>query len=197
MDARVGLVLTDKPGAACLDKARAAGVPALVELPREKGEPAADYDARLTEVLAAEAPDLIVLAGFMRILGSGFCAAFEGRIINIHPALLPSFKGAHGVRDTFAAGARVAGCTTHFVTAELDGGPMILQAALPVLRSDDAKSLAARVLRLEHQVLPRTVQLFAEGRIGIRDNRVVIGDGPSWLDGQVKPLPGVLYPDGF
>ncbi len=197
VDARVGLVLTDKPGAACLDKARAAGVPALVELPRETGESAAAYDARLIEVLRAERPDLIVLAGFMRILGTAFCEAFAGRIINIHPALLPSFKGAHGVRDTLAAGARVAGCTTHFVTADLDGGPIILQAAVPILRDDTMESLAARVLALEHQILPRTVDLIARGQVRTAADGVVVEAGSSWFDADVRPLPGALYPDGF
>ncbi len=198
VDARVGLVLTDRSGAACLDIARSGGVPALVELPRETGEDAASYDDRLIEVLQAESPDLIVLAGFMRILGSAFCAAFAGRIINIHPALLPSFKGPHGVRDTLAAGARVAGCTTHFVTAQLDGGPIILQAAIPVFLGEGLPSLAARVLALEHQILPRTVQLIAEGRVHDQsDGTVAVDSGPSWFDAGVVALPGALYPDGF
>ncbi len=193
IDGAVTLVLSDKPGAPCLDKARAAGVAAVLELPKEDGEKRTAYDARLIDALQAEDPDLIVLAGFMRILTPAFCEAFAGRIVNIHPALLPSFKGAHGIRDTLAAGAKLAGCTTHFVTAELDGGPMILQAAIAVRPDDDVDSLAARVLRLEHQLLPRTVQLFAEGRLALDGS---VAPGPSWRDA-VPLVPDALYPAAF
>lgn len=193
IDGQVSLVVSDKPGAHCLDKARAAGVPAVLELPAEAGEKRADYDRRLVDALQAEAPDLVVLAGFMRILTPTFCDAFAGRIINIHPALLPSFKGAHGIRDTLAGGAKLAGCTTHFVTADLDGGPIILQAAVAVQSDDDQASLAARVLRLEHQLLPRTVQLFAEGRIGPDGS---VSPGASWAD-LVDRVPDALYPAAF
>lgn len=179
LDAKVTLVVTDKPGAGCLQHAKDHGVPAIVELPRLDGETRDDYDARLIEVLAAETPDLIVLAGFMRILSSAFCDAFEGQIINIHPALLPKHKGAHGIRDTLAAGDAEAGCTTHWVTAELDGGPHILQASLPVAPDDDQARLAARVLRMEHWLLPRTIQLIAEGRVA-SDGSVAPGD--SWAE---------------
>lgn len=183
LDAAVTLVVTDRPGAGCLEHARAHGVPAIVELPRQKGESREDYDGRLLEVLRAEAPDLVVLAGFMRILTPALVDAFAGRMVNVHPALLPSFKGAHGIRDTLAAGAPLAGCTTHFVTSDLDGGPMILQAAVPVLPDDDPASLAARVLRLEHRVLPRTVQLIAEGRVRLEGGRVRIdADAPDEHD---------------
>lgn len=194
VDARVGLVLTDRPGAPCLEHARAHRVPAVVELPRERGESGAAYDVRLRDALAAERPELVVLAGFMRILGPAFLSAFAGRTVNIHPALLPSFKGAHGVRDALAAGAPLAGCTTHFVTADLDGGPMVLQAALAVAPDDDEASLAARVLRLEHQLLPRTVQLIAEDRVRVgADGRVRIAAGPSWE----PAVRDALYSHGF
>lgn len=183
LDAKVSLVVADKAGAPCLETARKAGVPATVELVPAAGEPREDYDARLIEVLADEAPDLIVLAGFMRILTPAFCDAFAGQIINIHPALLPRHKGAHGIRDTLAAGDSEAGCTTHFVTAELDGGPPILQASLAVHPDDDEGSLAARVLRMEHWLLPRTIQLFAEGRVAPDGT---VAPGPSWAD-----LPGL------
>ncbi len=192
LDAQVVLVVTDKPGAPCLKTAQDAGVPATVELPAEPGESRDEYDARLIEVLRGEAPDLIVLAGFMRILTPAFCDAFAGRIVNIHPALLPKHKGAHGIRDTLAAGDSIAGCTTHFVTAELDGGPTILQASLPVHPGDDQESLTARVLAMEHWLLPRTIQLIAEGRVSPDGS---ITPGSSWFD-----LPGIddaTWPDGF
>lgn len=192
IDARVSLVLSDRPGAGCLQHARDHDVPAIVELPRLEGEKRAAYDARLIDALSAEAPDLIVLAGFMRILTPALCEAFAGRIINIHPALLPSFKGAHGVRDTLAAGAKLAGCTTHYVTADLDGGPIILQAALAVRADDDRDSLAARVLRLEHQILPRTIQLIAEGRVHIDDGIARVAPGDAW-----DRFDGAIYSDGY
>lgn len=196
VDGEVTLVVTDKPGAPCLAKARDAGVPAVVELPAEAGEARAAYDGRLAGVLDQEAPDLVVLAGFMRIITPGLCDRFRQRIVNIHPALLPSFKGAHGIRDTLRGGAKLAGCSTHFVTAELDGGPIILQAALAVREGEDEADLAARVLRLEHQILPRTVQLIAEGRVAVEEGRTRIADGPSWR-GTVEPVDGALYPEGF
>lgn len=204
LDARVTLVVSDREDAPALAKAQAARVPAVAALPPEKNEGRAAYDARLGDLLAAEAPDLIVLAGFMRILTPAFCDRFAGRIVNIHPALLPAFRGAHGIRDTLAAGAKVAGCTTHLVTADLDAGPILLQAALAVRPDDDEESLARRVLRLEHQILPRTVQLFAEGRVrvhpesGGRPWRAEILAGPSWrTTAGFEPVPGALYPDAF
>lgn len=196
LDADVTLVVTDKPEAPCVQKARDAGVPAVVGLPPETGESRTAYDARLQEDLEAEAPDLIVLAGFMRILSPAFCDAFSGRILNIHPALLPSFKGAHGIRDTLRGGAKLAGCTTHLVTADLDDGPIVLQAALAVRPEDDEDALAARVLRLEHQLLPRTVQLFAEDRIRLEDGIARVAPGPSWKD-HVETVEGAIYSEGF
>lgn len=195
VDASVTLVITDRPGAGCLEHARDHGVPAVVELPRETDESRASYDARLLPVLAAEAPDLVVLAGFMRILTPVVLSPFAGRVVNIHPALLPSFKGAHGIRDTLAAGAPLAGCSTHFVTPDLDGGPLILQAALAVAPDDDQASLGARVLGLEHQILPRTVQLIAEGRVSIdsESGLVRIAPGAAWT----PTVADALYSHGF
>lgn len=192
LDARVTLVVSDVENAPCLAKAAAAGVPATVSLPPKPGETRADYDERLAETLQAEAPDLVVLAGFMRILSPAFCKAFAGRILNIHPALLPKHKGAHGIRDTLAAGDTEAGCTTHWVTAELDGGPTILQAALPVDPDDHQSSLAARVLRMEHWLLPRTIQLIAEGRV---QPNGLVEPGPSWR--HLPKLHDAIWSDGF
>lgn len=196
VDGRVTLLVTDKPGAPCTDKAREADVPAVLELPPRPGEARDAYDERLGAALDDEAPDLIVLAGYMRILTPRLCEAFADRIVNIHPALLPSFRGAHGIRDTLRGGAKLAGCSTHFVTADLDGGPIILQAALAVREGEDAESLAARVLALEHQILPRTVQLVAEGRVAVEGGRTRIAAGPSWRD-RVGLVDGAIYSEGF
>ncbi len=198
VDARVDLVICDRPAAPCLALARERGVPAVLELRSTPGQKRTDYDAQLLEVLQSESPDLVVLTGFMRILGPTLCEAFPNRMVNIHPALLPAFKGAHGIRDTLQAGARIAGCTTHFVTADLDGGPIILQAALAVGADDTKERLAARVLELEHQILPCTIQRIAEGRVTLNCGKVRIASGPSWLESShPAPVRGALYADGY
>ncbi len=196
MRAEVGFVLSDKPDAPCLQKARDAGIPAVVALPAESGESRDDYDARLIEVLQQDNPDLIVLAGFMRILTPAFCDAFAGRIINIHPSLLPKHKGAHGIRDTLAAGDEIAGCSTHFVTAELDGGPVILQASRPVLPGDSEESLAARVLEMEHRILPRTVDLIANKHVMVGPDGVAFADSGSWAH-QLPPIEDATFGPGY
>ena len=120
------------------------------------------------------APDLVVLAGFMRILGADFVARYAGRLLNIHPSLLPAFTGIHTHRRALAEGVKVHGCTVHFVTADLDHGPIVVQAAVPVLPEDDEGSLAARVLAQEHRILPQAVRWFLEGRLSMQGNRVRI-----------------------
>lgn len=190
LDASVGLLVCDKPDAGCLKTAQERGV-THVCLPREAGEAREDYDARLRDLLQKENPDLIVLAGFMRILTPVFVDAFAGHIINIHPALLPKHKGAHGVRDTLEAGDKRAGATTHFVTAELDGGPLILQASVPVLEDDDVPALQARVLKVEHWLLPRTIQLLAEGRVSPDGS---VAAGASWKH---HSIPEAEWPETF
>lgn len=197
MGADVSFVLSDKPDAMCLQKAKDAGVPAVLALPSEDGESRADYDVRLIEAVDTESPDLIVLAGFMRILTPAFCDAFKGRIINIHPALLPKHKGAHGIRDTLAAGDDVAGCTTHFVTAELDGGPIILQASRPVFPDDTEETLATRVLEMEHRILPRTVDLIANRHVMVGpDGDVAVADSGSWVD-KLPPIDDATFSPGY
>jgi phosphoribosylglycinamide formyltransferase-1 len=195
VDARVTLVLSDRPDAPALQRARRAGVPAAVALPPEPGEKAAAYNQRMLAVLQAEAPGLVVLAGYMRIVGQAVLDAFPGRIVNIHPALLPAFKGLRAVQQAVDAGAAEAGCTTHLVTGDLDGGPILVQAGLRVRPGETVESLQRRILALEHLVLPRTVQLFAEGRVGAGGR---IAPGPSWKDRQDLPLvSGAWYSDGF
>ena len=126
------------------------------------------------EFVATESPDLVVLAGFMRILSEGFVRHYEGRLINIHPSLLPAFPGLHTHRRALDEGVRIHGCTVHFVTPALDHGPVIVQAAVPVLDGDDEASLAARVLAKEHQVYPLAVRWFVEGSLRLVDGRVLI-----------------------
>jgi phosphoribosylglycinamide formyltransferase-1 len=136
------------------------------------------FDAAMAVAIDEFSPDLVVLSGFMRILTDGFVRRYEGRMVNIHPSLLPAFPGLHTHRRALAEGVRVHGCTVHFVTPTLDHGPIIVQAVVPVLDTDDEVTLAARVLAQEHQVYPLAVGWFAEGRLKLVDGRVEF-DGPQ------------------
>ena len=135
-------------------------------------------------------------AGYMRMLSAGFVRTWYGKLINIHPALLPSFKGTNGQRDALEYGVKITGCTTHFMDEDMDHGPIILQAAVRVLPGDTRETLASRILEAEHQILPRTIQLFAEHRLKIDGRKVRILAGDSWLD-KYKVLPNVLYSEGY
>jgi phosphoribosylglycinamide formyltransferase-1 len=135
------------------------------------------FDAALAEAIDGFTPDLVALAGFMRILGGNFVRHYEGRLINIHPSLLPAFPGLHTHRRALAEGVRIHGCSVHFVTPDLDHGPIIVQAAVPVLDEDDEAALAARVLVQEHRVFPLAVRWFAEGRLRLQEGRVQL-DSP-------------------
>ena len=198
VQAKVVLVASDKPEALALERARKAKVPAIVALPPEPGEKRAGYDARMLDLLRAERPDLVVLAGYMRIVGKPILDAFPGRIVNVHPALLPAFKGLKAVQQAIDAGVAEAGCTTHLVTADLDGGPILLQAALLVRPGETEERLSARILKLEHLLLPRTVQLFAEGRVTVAGGGATIAPGSTWLQRPgIELASGALYAEGF
>jgi phosphoribosylglycinamide formyltransferase-1 len=144
------------------------------------------YDAALAELISDFQPDLIVLAGFMRILTPAFVGRFHGRMFNIHPSLLPKFPGLHTHQRALDAGESEHGATVHFVTEELDGGPAVLQARVPILPEDDADQLAARVLKQEHRIYPQAVRWFAEGRLALST------EGRPMLDGQVLHTPRLL-----
>lgn len=168
VEARTGLkvkaVISNRPGAAGLEWAKAQGLETRVV--DHKAFPTRDaFDAALAAAIEGYAPDLILLAGFMRIFTPAFIARFPRRILNIHPSLLPSFPGLHTHAQALAAGVKLHGCTVHVVTPSLDNGPIVIQAAVPVLPDDDEASLAARVLQAEHRIYPRAVQWFLEGRI--------------------------------
>jgi phosphoribosylglycinamide formyltransferase-1 len=154
--ARVAAVISNKPEAGGLAIARERGIATAV-VPHQDFASREAFDAELARAIDAHAPALVVLAGFMRILTPGFVARYEGRLINIHPSLLPAFPGLHTHRRAIEAGCRVAGVTVHQVTAELDHGPILAQAAVPVLPDDTPQTLAARVLAQEHRVYPRAV----------------------------------------
>ena len=172
LPARAAAVISDRPGAAGLDIARNHGVPAGVLDYREYGSREA-FDAALAGEIDRHTPDLVLLAGFMRVLSDAFVRRYEGRMLNIHPSLLPAFPGLHTHRRALQAGVRIHGCTVHFVTAALDSGPIVIQAAVPVLDGDDEDVLAARVLAQEHRIYRRAARWFLEGRLSLVPEGIV------------------------
>jgi phosphoribosylglycinamide formyltransferase 1 len=170
---KVSVVVSNNPEAAGLLVAREKGVPTVVVNHRDYAD-RASFERALAEAIDAYSPDLVVLAGFMRILTPQFVQLYAGRSINIHPSLLPAFTGIHTHRRALEEGVRLHGCTVHFVTPELDHGPIIAQAAVPVLPDDTESTLGARVLREEHRILPQVVRWFLEGKLKIQGNRVHI-----------------------
>ena len=185
--AEIALVLSNKADAYGLERATAAGVPGAVvshrDYPGNKQAFEEAMDARLREA----GVELVCLAGFMRLLSPWFVDTWRDRLINIHPSLLPSFKGLDTHERAIAAGVRFHGCTVHYVRPEMDEGPILVQAAVPVLPGDDAHALAERVLESEHRIYPQAVRLIAEGRTRVEDGRVVIS-------GPVTALPALVNP---
>ena len=174
--ARLCAVISNRADAAGLAFAEKEGIPTRV-VPHKDYPDRDSYDAALQKAIDEHRPDLVVLAGFMRILTDGFVNHYTGRMINIHPSLLPSFRGLHTHRQAIEAGVRVHGATVHFVTPELDGGPIIAQAVVPVLPGDDENSLADRVLEQEHRLYPRVIGWFVEGKLAYtRDGKVGVAD---------------------
>lgn len=173
LGADVAAVICNVPGARALDRARDAGVPAILVDHRNFAS-RADFEAEVQRQLEAHGVELLVLAGFMRILSADFVQRWHGRLLNIHPSLLPAFPGMHGVRQALEAGVRVAGCTVHLVDEGTDTGPIVAQAVVPVLPDDDEASLHARIQREEHRLLPWVVRLFSEGAARLEGDRVVL-----------------------
>ncbi len=174
----IAAVISNRPQAAGLDYARERGLPAIA-LDHTLHSDRAAFDTLLAAEIERHRPDLVVLAGYMRILSPAFIARFEGRLLNIHPSLLPMFPGLRTHERALAEGIKVHGCTVHFVTADLDHGPIVIQAAVPVRADDTADTLAARVLAQEHRIYPQAIRWFAEGRLTIRDGRVNLKDDPT------------------
>ncbi|MFZ3042926.1 MAG: phosphoribosylglycinamide formyltransferase [Thiobacillus sp.] len=164
-------VISNRPQAAGLDHARARGLAAF-GLDHTAHPDREAFDALLADEIERHRPDLVVLAGYMRILSAAFIARFEGRLLNIHPSLLPMFPGLKTHERALAEGVKVHGCTVHFVTADLDHGPIAIQAAVPVRADDTPGTLAARVLQQEHRIYPQAIRWFAEGRLEINQGRV-------------------------
>ncbi len=177
LDAVVKVVISDVGDAYALERARRAGVSAIFVDPGVSGGKAA-YERRIAGVLNEHGVELVALAGYMRICGTALLAAFPGRILNIHPSLLPAFPGLHVQRRAIENGARFSGCTVHFVDDGVDTGPIVAQAVVPVLDGDTEDTLAARILRQEHRVYPHAIRLFAEGRLRLEGRRVLV-DAPA------------------
>jgi len=177
--AEIALVLSNNADAGGLAAARAAGIATEVVDHTAFGKDRAAFDAAMQAVLAKHRIDIVCLAGFMRLLTPGFVAHWPQRMLNIHPALLPAFKGLDTHKRALEAGTKVHGATVHFVTAELDAGPIIVQAAVAVRKEDDETALAARVLSQEHRIYPLALKLLAEGRIRIENGRCFIDGVPA------------------
>lgn len=171
----VVMVISDKPDAYALTRAEQAGIMTAVVLPRDYAT-REEYDAQVVKLLQLAGAEAVALAGYLRIVTPVLLAAYPQRVLNIHPALLPSFPGLHGQRQAFEYGVKVAGCTVHFVDEGLDSGPIILQAPVPVLDSDDEDTLTARILQQEHIIFPLALKLLAEGKLSIEGRRVKIAD---------------------
>ncbi|MZP30500.1 phosphoribosylglycinamide formyltransferase [Heliobacterium undosum] len=173
LDAQVVMVLSNRQDALALERAASRGIPSIY-LPPSDYPQRPDYDRKLAELLKSAGADALLLAGYMRLITTELLEAFPGRIINIHPALLPAFPGLHAQRQAIDHGVRFSGCTVHFVDEGLDSGPIILQAVVPVLIDDNEDTLAARILKEEHRILPEALQRMAEGRLRIEGRRVII-----------------------
>jgi phosphoribosylglycinamide formyltransferase 1 len=166
LEAKIGVVVSNVATAKALDRAKAARVPAIVV--DHKAFPSRNaFDAAIVEVLQAHAVDCVVLAGFMRIVTATVLDAFPNRVVNVHPALLPAFPGTHAQRQALDYGVAITGCTVHFVDAGTDTGPIIAQAAVPVLDTDDEATLSARILQKEHELLPSVLQWIGQGRVDV------------------------------
>jgi phosphoribosylglycinamide formyltransferase 1 len=179
--ARIAAVIANRPDAAGLAFAASHGIATAVVDHRQYPD-RASFDTALAQTIDAYAPDLVVLAGFMRVLTEGFVQHYSGRMLNIHPSLLPSFPGLKTHQGALDAGCRVHGATVHFVTPTLDHGPIVAQSAVPVRTGDDAATLAARVLKTEHTMYPRAIRWFLEGRLALDGERVTLTPPePQWL----------------
>ncbi len=191
INARVVAVISDNEKAYALERAKKYGIDAYFVDASDKEK----HERKMDEILESHDVELVVGAGYMRILSAWFVNKWYGKLINIHPALLPSFKGIDAQRQAIEYGVKIAGCTTHFMDEKPDHGPIILQAAVKVKEDDTRDSLAERILRVEHQILPRSIDLFEQGRLVIEGRRVRILPGDSWLE--KYSYPDVLYSEGY
>ncbi len=178
LKAEIRLVISNRADAQGLERARRHGIKTMV-IDHRKFASREDFDRAILAALLDRSVELVALAGFMRLLSPVMLEAFPGRIMNIHNSLLPSFPGIHGPKDAIEYSVKIAGCTVFFVTAGVDVGPVIVQAAVPVLPGDDEQRLAARILLQEHRIFPHAIALFQQGRLEIQGRRVIIKGDPS------------------
>lgn len=176
--AEIVAVITDKISAGGLAKAEARGIKTFV-FERKQFAGKAEHEAAILAALDEVKPDILCLAGYMRLFSGAFISRYEGRILNIHPALLPLFPGLHTHQRALDAGVKIAGCTVHFVTEGMDEGPIVAQGAVPVLAGDTAETLAARILTVEHKLYPLALKLLAEGKVRMEGGRAVFSDLPA------------------
>ncbi len=186
LKARVCLLVTDSAGAYAIERAKNHGIPSRVMVPKDFGSRDDYYRAVAAEMKKAGV-DLILLAGFMRIVGKPLIDAFPHRVMNIHPALLPSFPGLHGQRQAYDYGVKISGCTVHFVDEGMDTGPIIIQAAVPAGFEDTEETLSSRILALEHRIYPEAVKLFIEGRLEVRGRKVFVKGAAAPAGALVSP----------
>ncbi len=172
IDGEIVLLFSNKPNAAAVATARERGI--SVEVLEPKDIPRENYDAKIIKILKAHGVGLVLLAGYMKIVGPAIIQAFPNRIMNIHPSLLPAFPGLDAQKQAIEYGAKVSGCTVHFVDEEVDTGPVIMQTAVPVHNDDTEETLSARILKEEHRLYPEAVRLFTEGKLRIEGRRVIV-----------------------
>ncbi len=197
LDAEVVLVLSNKAGAYGLERAANHGIES-VTLDHTDFDSREAFDRAMIAAIRASGADTVILAGFMRLLTPAFLEAFPGRVVNIHPALLPSFPGVHGQADAADYGVKLSGATVHFVDEKMDSGPVIIQAAVPVTPGEGGDSLGARILAFEHRIFPQAIQWLARGRLRV-DGRHVLLDGPAGKPAELHG-PGLVNPpleEGF
>ncbi len=182
----LSVLITDNPGAFVIERARKHGIEHLVMQPGQYAS-RDEYFRSVAGMLKDRQVGLVVLAGFMRIVGRPLIEAFPWRVMNIHPALLPSFPGLHGQRQALDYGVKISGCTVHFVDEGMDTGPVIIQSAVPVLDGDDEEALSARILALEHKIYPEAIKLFSEGKVEVSGRKVVIRDAVAGEGSLTQP----------
>jgi phosphoribosylglycinamide formyltransferase-1 len=187
LDVEISVLITDNPSAFAIERAKKHNIEYLVVRPKKFGSKD-DFYRKVAGELEKRETGLVVLAGFMRIVGKPLIDAFRGRIMNIHPAILPSFPGLHGQEQALEYGVKISGCTVHFVDEGMDTGPIIIQAAVPVLRDDTEDALSERILRLEHRIYPEAIRLFSEGKIKV-EGRIVRIEGDASYDGFIVNPP--------
>lgn len=197
LDVSPELVFSDRPGAKVIERAREADIAAIELDPREY-ESREEFDLKALEFVREYKCEAIALAGYMRILSAKFLEEFGKPVLNVHPALLPSFKGARGAADAVDYGVKISGCSVHFVSEKLDSGPLIIQAAVPTLQNDDASSLHERIQTLEHRVYPQALQWLARGRLRVEGRKTILKPAPNPL--APTPVNALVWPpleEGF